>query len=151
MCSNHIRKPWQLLALTCHPHDWMPREGTMMQKIETAVYNFSFSISCVGFQSFEPLHHVFRWEKSTGLEIGSSQVSCFIPFQRVWVKTTNSPQDVVFTKVSSLVLSCSMDVLCFLLKPSISPQHGGFTNHPPANSYALREESEESLLHPPYN
>jgi len=43
-----------------------------------------------------------------------------------------------FTKVSSLVLSCSMDVLCFLLKPSISPQHGGFTNHPPANSYALR-------------
>jgi hypothetical protein len=26
-----------------------------------------------------------------------------------------------------LVLSCSMDVLCFLLKPSISPQDGDFT------------------------
>ena len=26
----------------------------------------------------------------------------------------------------------------FLLKPSISPQDGGFTNHPPAKSYALR-------------
>ena len=32
-----------------------------------------------------------------------------------------------FTQVSSLVLSCSMDVLCFLLKPSISPQDGDFT------------------------